>query len=1190
MGKSNKTATKKKNKGDTLFKRRVFATVGLVIVAGLLALSAFVWTKDTKADTAFDPFFNLNSSSPKVRIFQPLQQSLDNPANLVANGQAPPNSTVTLKVDNTVVGTATANDKGLWSRNVSGLTDGDHELTASAVVNGPLSVVTSHQFAPGFGMLDLQTSSITSSYATGVSALFFSYTSRYGGADPVSTYTTVAPQNRPYIYVVRDRSIMVVDIATQKPIKTINLGERFALGEGQYSDQSLRAVSSGESQNRMYLLFSNSGSSQILAVNTINNTLVSQSDFNPSVQPALKNMILANGKLYIQKESSESLQAVDLSNANVENVAFQNNVMSIAATPDGNNIYIAEASNENGDFSVSKLTTGDGSVESQVINLGSSFGAERMSISPSGQRLYTFSPYSSDMRTFNLEDNTEQASVNVQATPALNTSTLTPIFNTNGSRMYVPLQDGRVAMVDTQNTNLIAHINLPGQNYSSLSGVMYFNDKIYTTYTRVPSPADITNAAQVFSSIGISNANSSTSVVPQTVGSTGSTTTTISQPIAITPQTYTGKTQFSVGTPLSITSPATNGSLPSSNPLIKGKGPKNKIIQLIVNTNTPIDVTVDGSGNWERQVTLPKDKFSKVTVAYNNKRTQVVVPNQAIFGPSITKSELSVIDGASALQQQGINLGDLGVQNVKINNAAAINPNGQRYYVISNDATSLVSTLLGALTGEGGSESIDFQSVLNQLPTTQVGSIGVYSAQTRQLTDTIQLPAGMAPLGITISPDGKKAAVTVLDIPKEFRLVSGQEPIDESTPAPFNIYFLNLDQNTIDGDPIEPNINLSAFMENGVEAEQALQTYFSIGSGIYFLSRPGNFNGDGTKFYTSGFASGKFTVVDMASRQVSSIDLPAEFDYSVVLNTQYNKNNKVLYATYLNVVPPTEGSGLPQFTTGVVLFNTSNNQIIGQSALPNFPLFNFAVSPSGTQLYFITANIQSFIETLSSTESNPFGLLADTLPQFSIGTYDLNAGTYNSYPLTNTEVPISAALSSDGSRLFVPTLASNVVHVFDTATNQVDPGNAPVVLPGLSLMFGTTDFLNDTTIGAYTASSDYYVPADAVTIPTGGGGQTVVQNNVVGAGGTQFRFLPAAQQAAIAPQSITIPKQTVQTIQKTVEKTIEQQKNAQVEKTKTIWLIYVFYMLLGGVLTAIGVAVWRTDMVLGRGATEGLFS
>ena len=159
------------------------------------------------------------------------------------------------------------------------------------------------------------------------------------------------------------------------------------------------------------------------------------------------------------------------------------------------------------------------------------------------------------------------------------------------------------------------------------------------------------------------------------------------------------------------------------------------------------------------------------------------------------------------------------------------------------------------------------------------------------------------------------------------------------------------------------------------------------------------------------------------------------------------------------------------------------------------------------------------------------------------------------------------------------------MHVFDTATNQVDPANAPIILPGVSLMLSSGDYVGDAVLGAYNDSATYYVPPDA---PAATSCCTVINNQ--GTNTVQFRYLPSAQQAAILPQSITVPQQTVKTLQQTVEKTIEKQKNSAIKNTQRNWLIYIFYTLLMLGLGAIGVTVWRTDMVLGNTVANDLFS
>ncbi len=1177
----------KTKKGDRkLLKRRIFATAVLVVVAGFVTLSAFVWTKESKADTPFDPFYSLSSGSPAVRIFQPLQKSLDNPSDFVANGQASPGATITLKIDGNSVGTTVTNEKGLWSKSISGVADGDHQITASSTIVGPLAVSTTDIFSPGYNFIDLNTDKMVSSYGTGLAALYFSTIGPYSGQSLSAPNHIVSPEDSNYIYLVRNRNIVVVDSATQRSVKIIDLQPRFTNPDGSSQNGDIRAAIDAPGQGKFYLLYSGGGPGRIIAIDTASNSPVPQEQFGPVVQDNANRMVLASGKLYAVGEGSSEINTVNLSDGSTANITLQSGVRAMALSPDSSTLFASENGTE-GTFPITKINTADDSQQSHIIDLGSSFAADGIYPAASGEKLYIVSRYSSDLRIVNLNDNTVSNSINFSSSPKSDLNGALPLLSTNGDRLFVPLEDQRIGIIDTSNdgAGVVAYINTPNSSYTRLNSQMYYNGKLYLAYSRNLSPTDITDPAQIFNSMGVANANTNSDITPQVLATSATASTLISRAVAITPQTYTGSSDFSVGTPITITSPANNESLKTSTPTITGKGPKNKVIQLVVNTGSPTNVTVDGNGNWQTQVTLPKDKFSKITALYNNKRTQLVIPNVTIFGKNVTKNELSIIDGESELQQQAINIPDIGTQNIRINTSAAINPNGQRYYLVGTDATSILNTVINAVTGGGNPEDISL-NIAQALATNQLGGVNVYSAQTRQQVGTITLPSGTVPIGITVSPDGKKAMITAADIQTLIDLIQGNIELGETSPLPGVLFPVNLENNTV-GQKIGFSADLTGLSSN--EAEASIRSIASLASGaLSLLSRPGNFNANGSKFYTTAFEPGKIAVIDMNTLQTTDIVLPQQYANAIVINTQLNKNTGVLYASYLNISLPTGPNSAPGFVPGMILLDTQTNQIAGQSLLPSIPLFNFAVSSSGSRVYFVTANFDDFLGALMSTDSNPMGVFADTLPQFSLGVYDLGAGTYTAHPITNTEVPLGLAIAPDDSKVFIPTLLSNQVHVFNTSTNLIDDGNAPIVLPGVSVMFGTGDFVSSATIGSYTATGDYYVPADAPVIPGGGGGggSTVVQNNGV----TQFRYLPSAQQAAFTPQSITVPQQTLKTVQQTLQRAAEQQKQAEIQSTTRNWLIYIFYGALMVVLTSIGITVWRTDMVLGNGVTRDLFS
>ena len=1182
------TTTKKRKhtrvgrKGESkLLKRRVIATIVLVFVAGFASLSAFVWTKDTRADTNFDPFFTLNTGSPKVRVFQPLQKSVANPANFVANGQAVPDSTVTIKVDGTTVGTATANNKGLWSKSVSNIADGDHELTASTTVSGPLAVTVSNVYSPGYGLLDLGSNAITSSYNSGLSTLPFTAFGPYAGNGTVQPYHVVTTNGGHYAYLIRQRSVLVVDVTTQKIFKTINLTESFR--DGQYDNgQSIKAVVESPAQNRIYALFSNDSDSTIIALDTSTNTVISKSSFDPDLQTGAQYMLLASNKLYVGRTGSPTINAVNTSTQDVANTVLDTNLYAMAESADGNTIYASESS-QDGRYTISIISTSDDAIQRQAIDLGSNFSADIINPDPSGQKLYISNYGSGSLRVVDLNSGSLSGSIDLSAVPRSPDGSIRALFNNDGSKLFVPLQNNTIAIINTNSQSVVGSVNVPSQAYTTLNSFAYNNDKLYAGYSRSFNPTvDITNLSGIFESIGVANANATGDITPSAISAPGTTTSLISSPFTISPQTYTGSTQFSVGDPIKITSPTDDDTLTTTTPTIYGKGPKNKTIQLSINSGAATNVTVDSSGNWQKKVTLLPKKNNTIIANYNNKRTQLVIPNHSIFGRTIAKSELSIIDGDSALQQQGINLGDTGLQNVKLNNSAAINPNGQRYYLINSDATSIVSSLISTATSNSGSTADIAQQIGQQLLDTQLGNITVYSAQTKQVQTTMSLPKGMVPLGLAISPDGKRGMVSAIDLPAEVALLSGDVPVSSNTPAPLTLFSVDLEHETIDQEKIVLHIDLTAFTGSPTQ-EEAIKTYLSMASGVLLLSRPGSFNTDGSKFYTTAFSPGEIGVVDMSNKQVSSLSLSDQHKNAVVMSTQFNKATNRLYLTYIDLTLP-DGSGgpVPQFVPGVMIIDTANNQLVGQSVLPNLPLFNFAVNSSGTVVYFITANFSDFLAALTSTESNSNGVLADTLPQFSIGVYDLGGGSYNEFPITNTDIPISMAIAPDDSRVFVPTILSNLVHTFDTATNQVDSGNSPIVLPGLSVMFGAGDYVGSALLGSYNASSTYYVESGTVVPPTSCCTPPVEK--------ITYKFLTAAQQAAIVPQPITLPQQTIKTVQNTVEKAIEQQKQSEIQAARRTWLIYLFYATLMVALAAIGVTIWRTDMVLGKGATEDLFS
>ncbi len=1184
-----KSIRKSKRKGPNLLTRRLLATVLLIFFAGFATITAISWTRPVKADENIDPYFTLSSGPPKVRIYTPVNNSVDNEQSVNVSGDTIPNSTVSVKIDNVSAGITVSDDKGLWSKSVSDVADGNHEVEASVNIGGPLSVISSSML-PGYSVINLENNSLVSSSITGLGFLYNGLL-RDSGSKP-GAYTAIKSKNSNYVYLVRDRNVLVLDTANYKPLKVIYTGSQFrssADADASDTNDQYKQAKLSPDGTRLYLLYSYgsvSNAGKILTIDTATNQLISNKTFDLGNGAGATGMAISadGGKIYTVSDGSNVVNVVNTGNNSVSTVALSANAKTIVASADGEKIFISRNNNvDNGSFYIATIDTNTGDLNDNAIDLGTSLRADTLYASKSGDKLYVSGDYYNDLRVVDIASGTVTATIPISDSVQPQASSI--IENTDNTRIYFPLRSNKIAIIDTEANNQIAQINPPAGDFSDLGGMIYYNNKIYSTYTRTPGVADITNPSNLYSSLGVADSTITADESAQAIPINGVFSNAISEPVSLSTQTITTTTKFSTGDPIAITSPSNNEPLTTDKPTIEGTGPKGAKIQLVVNSNKPIDVSVGADGKWSTKVTLPKGKNSKITALYQNKRTQLVIPNVFIFGKNISRSQLSVIDGGSDLETQAIGLPNIGVSNISLSTSAAINPNGQRYYLVNDNFSFLPTYLAGVLAGSS-EPSPDVNQILTQIASYQIGTIDVYSARTntpnREKLETINLPLGQLPLGISISPDGKKAMVTTVNIARIGELFSGGTGVDlTNLISPVEIHGVDLEKNKLSGSPYRFPIDLSVLQGNQTP-EQTIDGYLSIASVAFFASKSGTYNSDGSKFYTTALSPGKYVVIDTASNQATKVSLPSQYSKAVIMSTQINAKNNTLYATYASVNIPTESNPLPSFTPGLILVNGKNNQYISGSVLPELPIFSFAVSNNGTKVYLETVNLTEFIAALTANISNPSGVLMSTVPRFDLAVYDLSAGTYTAYPITSTEIPINIALSPDGSKVYIPTFAQNVVHVFDTKSKTMDSGNAPIILNGISLMFGTSDYVGEAVLGSYNDSRNYYVPADVITryIPPEDDGQPDIIN---------YNYLSASQQAAVKPIKISVPEQTANVVQETIRQTAASSQKKAIEEQLKNWLIYAFYALLMTSLIATSIVIWRTDLLIGKAAEETLF-
>lgn len=1169
---------KRKKKGhDILLRRRLYVTLILIVLAGLATAGVFLFARGAKADVSYDPYFTLSTGPAKVRIFQPLNKSVDNDGTFTASGIAPPNTTIAVKIDGVSKATATSNASGKWNTTVSGVTDGDHTISASTTLNGPFSVVAASAFIPGYSVVDLSTNAMVASSNTGLGTAVYAILNQ-GAGSPTANAAVKVGSN--YIYLVRQRSVTIYNVATQQPVKTIFLANQF-LSEGENPSDTgevfKRAVVSADG-SKVYLLYSGDTSGKILAIDAASQTLVSDGGFPISVVAGATGMVPAadDTRLYVAAYNSTEVDVVDVTNGSVGLLTLAASVRDITVSPNGGTVFISKSIQDT-NYYVATIDVGTGNLDEVTYDLGTSVEGSTL-YAPNDSDLYVAGAYDTSLRVYDTTTHTLDSSITLGST-VLPQTTLTTQSEA-GDKLYFPLEDSSVAIVDTASQSVTASILPPASNYANVHGLMYSDGSVYITYDRTPDlAADFLGGAGDYSSLYQSLAvasgaiTSNTAATPITVN--GLSSGYISEPVSTSPIQLSNSATFSVGDPITITSPSSGGALDTSTPVITGTGPKNKTIQLTIDSGTPINVSVDGSGNWQKQITLGKNKTSTIKATYNNKRTQLVLPNTYSFGGNLAKSQLSIIDAESGFEQNPINLPDFSLTNIKINTSSAINPNGNNYYVINTDLSGLLTDYVQPLlSGDTSNQPTDAISVLSDIASRDLGGIDVYNAQTRQLSTRIQLPSGMIPVSMVTSPDGKKGMAAVFSMSQEVDILQNYQS-GQDADVPLQFVRLNLENNTVIGEPIGFTFRIPGAPDDPPDTLAAL-----ISSAIAVLSRPGSYNSDGSVFYTSSFSIGKVGQINTDTGEKSLITLPGLGDLAPITSVVVNPKTNVLYVSYLDIALDPD-AGLTGIASHLALFDLNNNQLIGDSTLPNLPLLGMVVNSSGTKAYMMGIDAAAFVDAVSVTTANPQAVLVETLPQFQLGIYDFTTGTYQTRDITNTEIPFNMVLSPDDSMVYMPTLMQNVIHTYDTVNDVVDGGNAPILLDGISTAIATTSNIASVSLGTYTDSASYYVPADApvTTAPTTETAELT--------GTTVYRFLPSSGSSSnlLAGQTLSTPNQAVQVIRDTAQETFGKQQGEGQGITVKTWLVYILYGTFVSVLGVTGFAAWKTNMLLG-GITE----
>jgi hypothetical protein len=1196
---------KSKTKSKVLFIR-VMVSFFLVVVGGFATLGIFTWSKGANADVALDPFFSLSSGPPRVRVFSPIQKSLNNASSFEAKGQAPANTEVEIKVDGVSAGTALTDASGEWRKQINNIQPGNHTLGVGALIGGPLIYSIGGEFPYGVSAINVGTNSRISSMHFGPGTFFYKYTTK---TEDISGYKILLSQDKSKVYIVRAGGITVLESATGRVIKTVPISLAVRNTQEQLigaTDVKIKELSQTSDKSKFYMIVGNTQGGLLFGFDTINDTLIGDAN-DPQKLPQsfdvndgeANGLAISGdgGKLYVSHTNKDKVTVFQNPSTTVSRsvIDLDGNVNDIVTNEAGDGVYVLKAMDSQGHYSIANILVADDSVNESEVDLGTTIAGNRLFLVKDLDKLYVSGPASTTLRVIDTSIAPHQLVGSGITLPKYMESNTEVASNSQNdsipTRLYFPMIDGEVAVIDGVNNSLISVIStpspLPASNYKHVNDMTFYNQKLFIAYDRDLTASDATNPAAVYQSLGVANAAVSSDIKAEAVNINSSNTLAMTEPIAIAPQAFSTSVEFSVGQPVTISGPLDQATLNTTTPTVTGTGPKNEVIQIQVNSLDPINVQVSADGTWSAVVTLPKDQNSKITATYNNKRSQVVIPNTMIFGENLARSNISLIDSESDLEQQSIELPKISLESTKLNTSIALHPNGTRYYLLNSNFTSVISKFFELAYTQGDKNPI-IESIFSDLATRDMGKIEIYSAQTKQKVTDINLPTGYAPGGITVSPNGKKAAVWALNATKT-KDVFHQITVGATTQnldSPVEIFMINLENNTLNPTPITLG-QLSFPASPGPQEytpEQIYDLYLAIASLGFFGSRTANFSADSSKIYTTSMQRGVINVIDTDTLQVTSLSMPSQapndLSNAIVLSTQYNKNNKMLYATYAKVTLPASENDPVQVVPGLLIVNTVNNQFMGNGALPEIPFSNFAVSNDGSKVYLLTLNADELLPGFSNDVAAESIANLEVLPQFTLATYDLNRAPndpliYTTRQLTNTEIPISMALSPSSSKLYITSLAQNTVRVYDTASDTLDTGNAPIMLRGLAFMIGSSEYTGEAIIGTYDASANYFVSEGAQQTA-----QPTPSNTAITPIASQFNFASASTVPEKA-QSVELPNKLARSMQDSIKEVSGIQSEDDKKSSKQSWLIYLFYAIFMSGLAAAGFAVWQTTLLFG---------
>lgn len=267
-----------------------------------------------------------------------------------------------------------------------------------------------------------------------------SFTAVNNGKSPVTATITATPSSNGFAYISNfaDGTVSVIDIATNKVIKTIPTG----------NGPEFIAISPDGS--RVYVEDTGAGFvSDVVAIDAATNTVISRIQIVD--QPSYGLAVSPDGsKLYIGCVGSITNGSVTIVNTStfgyISTLKFNDVVMGITLNNDGSRLYVTNALYKN----IAVVNTATSSV---IANIPMGSDPDQVKLSPDGSRLYVSSQNSNNVSVINTVTNKVIATIKVGSSPE------GICISADGRRVYVTnTNSNSISIIDATTDKLLSTI------------------------------------------------------------------------------------------------------------------------------------------------------------------------------------------------------------------------------------------------------------------------------------------------------------------------------------------------------------------------------------------------------------------------------------------------------------------------------------------------------------------------------------------------------------------------------------------------------------------------------------------------------------------------------------------------------------------------------------------------------------